>query len=140
MSSVRIALPLLLVAVAVSQWLLFRAKRTLSIEDKARVTDATFRPWWVMFVFAAIVLIWLWGADFIPRSRQWHWWSLVLLVVVIFVMNFASSLIRWRSLVHSGVAPSFVQIQLWVFVVLNVGMLLFFAALVYDASRFLAHH
>jgi hypothetical protein len=133
----RFALPLLLIVVAFSQWLLVRAKRSLTIEDKARLTDATFRPWWIMLVFAAILLVWSFTFDSVPR--QWHWWSLVGFVIAMFVLSVGSAAIQWRSLVRSGVAQNYVRTQLWVFVVLYSGMLLFFAAMLYDA-RVLAHH
>jgi hypothetical protein len=120
---VRFALPLLLVVVAFTQWLLVRAKRSLTIEDKARLTDATFRPWWIMLVFAAILLVWSFGFESVPR--QWHWWSLVAFVVVVFVFSVVSAAIQWRSLVRSGVARNYVRTQLWVFVVLYCGMLVF---------------
>src|SRR5436190_374586 len=116
----RLALPLLFIVVAFTQWLLARAKRSLSIEDKARLTDATFRPWWVMLVFAAIFLVWSFGFESVPR--QWHWLSLVGFMIAVFILSVASAAVQWRSLVRSGVAHSYVRTQLWVFVVLYTGM------------------
>ncbi len=128
---VHFGLPLLLIVVGLSQWLLARAKRSLTIEDKARLTDATFRPWWVMLAFAGVLLIWSFGLESLPR--QWHWWSLVGFMFVVFVLTVISSLIQLRSLVRSGVAQNYVRTQLGVSVVLYFGMLLFFAGMLYDA-------
>ena len=133
----RLALPLFLVVVALSQWLLGRAKRSLSIEDKARLTDATFRPWWVMLAFAALLLVWSFALESIPR--QWHWWSLGALMLAIFALSASSAAIQWRSLVRSGVSQAYVRTQLWIFIVLYGGMILFFAAMLYDVRHLYRH-
>jgi|SRR5438874_3386481 len=134
---VRFALPLFLIVVALTQWLLVRAKRSLTIEDKARLTDAASRPWWVMLVFAAVFLVWSFGFESVPR--QWHWWSLAGFMLAVFALSLASAAVQWRSLVRSGVASSYMRTQLWVFVLLYGGILLLFVALLYDA-RILRHH
>jgi len=132
----RLALPLFFIVVAAGQWVLARAKRTLSIEDKARLIDAAFRPWWVMLVFALLLLLWSFGFASVPR--RWFWWSLVSFVIAAFILSVGSAAVQWRSLVRSGVARSYCRTQLWVFVGLYTGMLLFFAAMLYDA-RILRH-
>jgi len=134
---VHLGLPLLLIVVGLSQWLLAHAKRSLTIEDKAHLADATFRPWWVMLAFAGVLLLWSFGLESLPR--QWHWWSLVGFMVLVFALSVIASLIQLRSMVRSGVAQSYVRTQLWVSVVLYFGMLLFFAGMLYDA-RLLSHH
>src|SRR6266540_2314230 len=96
----RFALALLLIVVAFTEWLLARARRGLTIEDKARLTDATF----------------------------WPWWWLAACVVTVFVLSVLSAAIQWILLVRSGVAHGYVRTQLCVFVALYVGMLLFFSA------------
>ncbi|SRR6266498_1911721 len=123
----RFALALLLIVVAFTEWLLARARRGLTIEDKARLTDATFRPWWVMLVFAAVLLVWSFSFEAVPR--EWQWWWLAAFVVTIFVLSVLSAAIQWILLVRSGVAHGYVRTQLWVFVALYVGMLLFFSAI-----------
>ena len=132
----QLALPLLFVLVALSQWLLGRAKRNLTIEDKARLADITFRPWWVMLVFAAIFSIWSFGFRSIPH--QWYWASLLGLMLAVFAVSVASAAIQWRALVRSEIAQHYVRTQLWTSVVIYTAMLLFFAALLYDA-RILRH-
>src|SRR3954463_5596280 len=114
--TVRFSLPLVLIAAGLSQWWLKRAKDNLSVEDKARLADATFRPWWVTLVFAGVLLVWMFVFESVPR--QWHWASLAALMVAIFVVSGASAVIQWRSLVGSGVAQSYVRTKLWVSVVL----------------------
>jgi uncharacterized membrane protein YadS len=131
------ALPVLFVLIGLSQWFLARAKRALSVEDKARITDAMSRPWWVMLVFAGAFLAWSFGLQSVPR--HWHWWSLFGLMLVVFLVSALSARVQWRSLLLSGVAQSYLRTQFWVFVVLYAGMLLFFAAILYDA-RILRHH
>ena len=134
---VHLGLPLLLIVVGLSQWLLAREKRGLRIEDKAHLADAAFRPWWVMLAFAGALLVWSFGLESLPR--QWHWLSLVAFMVLVFVLSVVASLMQLRSLVRSGVAQSYVRTQLWISVVLYFGMLLFFAGMLYDA-RVRIHH
>jgi hypothetical protein len=136
-NTVRFAVPLFLILAALGQWFLARAKRSLTVEDKARLTDAASRPWWVMLVFAAIFLVWSFGLESLPR--QWYWWSLVGFMLAVFAFSVASAAVQWRSLVRSGVASTYVRAQLWVFVLLYGGMLLLLAALLYDA-RILRQH
>src|SRR5258707_15877216 len=133
---IRFGVPLLLIVFGLSQWILACAQRSLTIEDKARLTDATFRPWWITFVFAAVVFVLLFELEWIPR--QWQWWSLFGFVVAVFVLSVASSVIQWRSLVRAGVAQRYVRTQLWMWVVLYWSMLMFFAAILYDALP--SHH
>jgi hypothetical protein len=136
-SGVRFALPLFLMFVALGQWLLARAKRNLSIDDKAHLTDAASRPWWIMLVFAGVLLGWSFGFQSVPR--QWHSSFLVGFIIAVFLISVASAAIHWRSLVRSGVAQSYVRTQLWVSVMLYIGMLLFLVATLYD-TRILRHH
>ena len=107
------------------------------MEDKARLVDATFRPWWIMLIFAGVAFIWFFGIQSVPR--RWHWWSSVALVVAILVLSLTSSVIQWRSLVHSGVARNYVRTQLRVFIILYVAMLLYLAVLLYDVRLLLPH-
>jgi hypothetical protein len=108
----------LLVLVAVTQWVLSRAKNTLSTEDKARLTDATCQHWWLTVIFAALMLAFLFGAQSLPR--QWQWSLLVAFVVAMFLAVFVSTTMQWRSLVRSRVAQSYVRTQLWVFIVMDI--------------------
>jgi hypothetical protein len=123
----RFALTLLLIVVAFAEWLLARARRGLSIEDKARLTDATFRPWWGMLVFAAVLLAWSFSFEAVPP--RWQWWWLLAFALTIFVLSVVSAAIQWRLLVRSGIAHDYARTQLWVFVALYGSMLLFFGAI-----------
>src|SRR5215471_3839186 len=125
-----LALPLLLILVAVTQWLLNRAKNKLSIEDKARLTDATFQRWWLTIIFAVLVLAFLFGAQSLPR--EWRWWLFVAFAVALFFVVFVSTTMQWRSLARSGVAQGYVRTQLWVFVVMDIAFVCFFALMLYD--------
>jgi MFS superfamily sulfate permease-like transporter len=132
-----LALPLLLVLVAVTQWVLARAKNTLSTEDKARLTDATFQRWWLTAIFAALMLAFLLGAQSLPR--QWQWSLLVAFVVAMFLAVLVSTTMQWQSLVHSRVAQSYVRTQLWVFIVMDIAFVGFFTLMLYD-FRTVFHH
>jgi hypothetical protein len=132
-----LVLPLLLIPVAVTQWLLGRAKNRLSIEDKARLTDATFQRPWVTSVFAALMLAFVFGTQSLPR--QWQWWLLVAFAVAILLVVLVSTTMQWRSLVRLGVAQSYVRTQLWVFVVMDIAFVGFFAFMLYD-FRIVFHH
>jgi hypothetical protein len=132
-----LALPLLLILVAATQWLLARAKNRLSIEDKARVTDATFQRWWATVILAALVGAISLGTQSLPR--QWQWWSLIAFAVAVFLVTVASTIMQWRSLARSGVAQSYVRTQLWVFVVLDVAFVAFFTLMLYDFRSVFQH-
>ena len=125
-----LALPLLLVVGAATQWLLARAKNRLSVEDKARLTDATFQRWWPTVILAALIGAMSFGMQSLPR--QWQWWSLIAFVVAALLVTFVSTTVQWRSLVRSGVAQTYVRTQLWVFVVLNIASVAFFTLMLYD--------
>ena len=125
-----VALPLLLILVAVTQWLLARAKNRLSVEDKARLTDATFQRWWLTIILAALILAFLFGAQSLPR--QWQWSLLVAFTVAVFLITVVSATMQWRSLVRSGVAQSYVRTQFWVFVVMDIAFVGFFTLMLYD--------
>ena len=58
--------------------------------------------------------------------RQWQWWSLVAFGLAVFFVTVVSTTMQWRSLVRAGVAHSYVRMQLWVFVVMDAAMILFF--------------
>src|SRR5437763_1640223 len=119
-----LALPMLLILVAVTQWLLARAKDRLSVEDKARLTDATFQRWWVTVMFAVLMLAFLFGARSIPWQRQW--WLFVGFAVATLLVVLVSTTMQWRSLVRSGVAQTYVRTQLSVFVVMDIAFIAFF--------------
>src|SRR5438046_2576593 len=107
-----LALPLLLLLVAATQWLLAQAKNRLSIEDKARLTDATFQRWWPTVILAALIGAMSFAMQSLPR--QWQWRLLVAFVVAAFLVTFVSTTVQWRSLVRSGVAHTYVRTQFWV--------------------------
>ena len=67
-----LALPLLLLLVAATQWLLAQAKNRLSIEDKARLTDATFQRWWPTVILAALIGAMSFAMQSLPRQWQWR--------------------------------------------------------------------
>jgi len=125
-----LALSLLLILVAITQWLLARAKNRLSVEDKARVADATFQQWWLTLIFAALMLVFLFGSQSLPRQLQW--WLLVAFVVAVFLVTVISTTVQWRLLVRSGVAQTYVRTQLWVFVVLDIAFVAFFTLMLYN--------
>ena len=132
-----LALPLLLILVAATQSLLARAKNKLSIEDKARVTDAMFQRWWPTVILAALIGAMLFGTRSLPR--QWQWWSLVAFSVAVFLVTILSTTTQWRSLARSGVAQSYVRTQLWVFVVLDVAFVAFFTLMLYEFRNAFQH-
>ena len=132
-----LALPLLLILVATTQWLLARAKNRLSIEDKARLTDATFQRWWPTVILAALIGVMSFGTQSFPR--QWRWWSLVAFVAAAFLVTVVSTTVQWRSLARSGVAQSYVRTQLWVFVVLDVAFVAFFTLMLYEFRNAFQH-
>ena len=125
-----VALPLLLILVAATQWLLARAKNRLTVEDEARLTDATFQRWRVTIILAALMFAFLFGAQSLPR--QWQWWLMVAFTFAVLLTTVVSTTMQWRSLARSGVAQSYLHTQLWVFVVMDIAFVGFFTLMLYD--------
>jgi drug/metabolite transporter (DMT)-like permease len=132
-----VALPLLLILVAATQWLLARAKNRLTVEDKARLTDATFQRWWLTIILAALMFAFLFGARSVPR--QWQWWLMVAFTLAVLLTTVVSTTMQWRSLAHSGVAQSYLRTQLWVFVVLDIAFVAFFTLMLYEFRSVFSH-
>jgi hypothetical protein len=132
-----LALPVLLILVAATQWLLVRAKNRLTIEDKARLTDATFPRSWPTVIFAVLILALSIGTQSFPR--QWQWWSLVAFAFAALLVTVVSTTMQWRSLVRSGVAQSYVRRQLWVFVVMDAAIIIFFGIMLHEFRAVFPH-
>jgi drug/metabolite transporter (DMT)-like permease len=132
-----VALPLLLILVATTQWLLARAKNRLTVEDKARLTDATFQRWWLTIILAALMFAFLFGAQSLPR--QWQWWLMVAFTLAVLLTTVVSTTMQWRSLARSGVAQSYLHTQLWVFVVMDIAFVAFFTLMLYEFRPVFSH-
>ncbi|PYJ29533.1 MAG: hypothetical protein DME90_05290 [Verrucomicrobia bacterium] len=132
-----VALPLLLILVAATQWLLARAKNRLTVEDDARLTDATFQRWRVTIILAALMFAFLFGAQSLPR--QWQWWLMVAFTFAVLLTTVVSTTMQWRSLARSGVAQSYLHTQLWVFVVMDIVFIAFFTLMLYEFPPVFSH-
>jgi hypothetical protein len=123
-----VAPSLLLACVAASTILLGRAQRTLTIEQKAALLDASAsRSFWFLLAIALLISVFGLVSAYSHASR----WLLTLFIGLAFLLMIAFGLDRLRRLSSCGLPASYIRTVRLGTCIVWLGMFLAFASLTY---------
>jgi cell division protein FtsW (lipid II flippase) len=135
LNAITLAPILFLLCVAVGVTIMSRARRDLTVEQKAALFDAApKRQSWVLVAMAVVM-----AAFTLPplHTHSTHRWSFVAFTIVVFVLVLVPTVAHLRRVSQSGAPPAYVRamrISMWV---LWVASFLFFATLTFSMWRLL---
>jgi hypothetical protein len=137
-TAITLAPILFLLCVAVSLMFMNRARRDLTMEQKAAIFDAAPKRYsWLLVVMALVMTAFTSPTLHGHPSRWWFRWSFVAFVVVLFPLVVAPSVAHLRRLSHSEAPRAYVRAVRRGMWVLWIAAFLMFATLTFGMWRLL---